>query len=66
MDHLEKFADVIGIGIYSDAVEQFYPKHVVINNIADLEGTVMDKLGQALLGKRFVVDNSQLLDVLRA
>ena len=66
VDHLEKFADVIGIGIYSDAVEQFYPKHVVINNIADLEGTVMDKLGQALLGKRFVVDNSQLLDVLRA
>ena len=66
VDHVETFADVIGIGIYSDAVEQFYPKHIVVKDIKDLEGVVMDKLGQALLGKRFVVDNAQLLDVVRA
>jgi len=66
VDHVETFADVIGIGIYSDAVEQFYPKHIVVRDIKDLEGVVMDKLGQALLGKRFVVDNAQLLDVVRA
>ena len=54
--------DVIGIGIQSDAVSQFYPKWVEINDLDDLEGAVMDKLAQALLGTRFQVDNSKLFN----
>ena len=54
--------DVIGIGIRSDAVSQFYPKYVVVNDLKDLEGAVMDKLGQALMGTRFQVDNSKLFN----
>lgn len=53
--------DLIGIGIMSTAVSQFYPKHVVCNKIADLPGTIMDKVARALLGENFQVDNSKLL-----
>lgn len=57
--------DVMGIGIMSDSVQQFYPKWVVVNALADLEGAVMDQVGKALMGKRFQVDNSKLFDVSR-
>ena len=57
--------DVMGVGIQSDAVQQFYPKWVVVNALSDLEGAVMDQVGKALMGSRFQVDNSKLFDVSR-
>ena len=57
--------DVIGIGIQSDAVSQFYPKWIEVHDLKDLEGAVMDKLGQALMGTRFQVDNSKLFNASR-
>jgi hypothetical protein len=41
--------DVVGIGIRSNAVEKFYPKSVVLNDVADLPGTVMQRLKEMLL-----------------
>jgi cobaltochelatase CobT len=55
--------DIMGVGILDDSVERYYPKHVVINNINDLAGAAMDQIARALLGERFVVDNSKLLGV---
>lgn len=57
----EKRADLVGIGIQSSAVERFYSKHVVVNDVSDLSGVVMDQLAKLLLGERFVVDNSKLI-----
>ena len=53
---------IVGIGILDGSVREFYRDHVVINDVNDLTGTVMDQLAKMLLGERFVVDNSQLLD----
>ena len=55
--------DIIGIGIMSSAVQQYYPKYVVVNSLKDLASEGMDMLSKALLGDRFVVDNSKLLSV---
>ncbi len=54
--------DIIGIGIESKAVSRFYPKYVVLDKVEDLSGAVMDKLSKALLGERFEIDNSVLLN----
>jgi cobalamin biosynthesis protein CobT len=40
--------DVIGIGIQDTAVKSFYPKHVIINDVAELPGECMKQL-KALL-----------------
>lgn len=40
--------ETIGIGIMDDAVRAFYPKHVVLNNIEELPGQVMQELRQIL------------------
>ena len=53
--------DMIGIGIQSDAVKQFYPKWVVIQSLDDLSKTVLDQIAKALLGQNFKVDNADLL-----
>ena len=55
--------DIIGLGIMDDSVERYYPKYTVINDISDLAGAAMDQLARALIGERYVVDNSKLLDV---
>lgn len=54
--------DCIGIGICSDAVSRFYPKYTVISDVNELASTGMDNLARALMGERFQVDNSKLLD----
>lgn len=59
----KKGTDVIGIGIMSDAVKQFYPKYVVLKKVEDLSGTVLDQIGKSLLGERVVMDNSMLIRV---
>lgn len=41
--------NVIGIGIQSDAVQKFYPKHVVINNVKELPATVIKELRALLI-----------------
>lgn len=60
--HHKSDTDVVGIGILSNEVEKYYPNHVVIYDLDDLTGGVMDQLAKLLLGDRFVVDNSKLLD----
>lgn len=41
---------VIGIGIMSDAVRQFYPKHIILNDVKDLPTVVMKELRQLVIG----------------
>jgi cobaltochelatase CobT len=55
--------EVIGIGILDDSVSAFYDKHVVVSSLDDLAGSAMDQIARVLLGDRFVVDNSKLLEV---
>lgn len=55
--------EVIGIGILDDSVKAFYDKHVVVSSLEDLAGSAMDQIARVLLGDRFVVDNSKLLEV---
>ena len=51
--------ELVGIGIQSDAVERFYSKHVVVNDIKDLEGEVMNQLSKLLLGERVTLDHTK-------
>jgi cobalamin biosynthesis protein CobT len=54
--------DVMGVGICSDAVSNFYPKYAVCNNIKDLPKTTIDMISKALLGGRsFQTDPKNLL-----
>ena len=55
--------DIIGLGILDESVQRYYPKYTVINDISDLAGAAMDQLARALIGERFVIDNSKLMDV---
>lgn len=41
--------NVVGIGIQSDAVNQFYPKSLVLNRVEDLPGAVIKELRRLLL-----------------
>jgi len=59
----KKGVDLIGIGIDSDAVQQFYPKWQVINDLSDLPKATMDELGKLLINDKFKVDNSDLMRV---
>jgi len=58
---MKKGIDVIGIGIQSDAVKQFYPDYHVIHDLDDLVKHCMDKIAKRLLGSRYVVDNADLI-----
>lgn len=40
---------IVGIGIQSDAVAKFYPKHLVIQNVADLPAVVIKELRHLLM-----------------
>jgi len=51
----------VGIGIMDHSVERFYPRHVVVNNVADLAGQATDLLGKVLLGEGFRADTRALL-----
>jgi len=55
--------DIIGIGILSSSVKRFYDKYVVVNSLDDLASGGMDMLSKALMGDKFVVDNSKLIRV---
>lgn len=55
--------DLVGIGILTDAVEDFYPKYTVVRSVDDLAGSAMDQLSRILLGERFQIDNSKLMAV---
>jgi cobalamin biosynthesis protein CobT len=57
---------LIGIGIMSDAVSQFYPRYQVLNSLAELPKGVLDNIARMLLGERFRVDNKDLLSADRA
>lgn len=56
-DHLRKVVkelegkgvEVVGIGIQTSAVKSFYPKNVVLNNLAELPGTTVRELAKVLL-----------------
>jgi cobalamin biosynthesis protein CobT len=57
----QKGIDLIGIGIQSKAVKQYYPKWVHCESVDDLAKNTMDMLAKALLGENFVIDNSELI-----
>lgn len=41
--------DVVGIGIQTDSVREYYPKNVVLNEVSELAGTVVKQLRAVLL-----------------
>jgi cobalamin biosynthesis protein CobT len=41
--------EVIGIGILSEAVKTFYPKHIILNNLEELPSLVMGELKKVIL-----------------
>ena len=41
--------NVVGIGIQSNSVKDFYPKSVVINNVDELPKTVIQELRHLLI-----------------
>ena len=51
----------VGIGIRDDSVSRFYPRHVVVHDVADLAGQATDLLGKVLLGEGFRADTRALL-----
>ena len=53
--------DLIGIGICDSAVGRYYPKYVVLSEVSDLPGEIMNQIAKMLLGERVVLDNSALL-----
>ncbi len=55
--------ECVGVGILSDAVRFYYPTYVVVDSLEDLATNVMDQLAKALMGKRFHVNNADLLNV---
>ena len=52
---------VIGIGICSEAVQQYYKNWVVINDVDELPGEVMSQVAKVLMGKRVVLNNKELI-----
>jgi cobaltochelatase CobT len=54
--------DIVGIGICSDAVKNFYRKHVVLNDPAEIGKTMMDQVAKLLLGQRFKASNKDLFN----
>lgn len=51
VERLSKYIDIVGIGIMSTAVERYYPKHVVLNNVSELPNTVIKQLRALLIPK---------------
>lgn len=51
VDIASKQADVVGIGIMSDAVKKFYPNSVVISDVSQLPTTCLKLLRDALIPK---------------
>lgn len=51
VERLSKYIDVVGIGIMSNAVAAYYPKHVVLNKVEELPGTVIKQLRSLLIPK---------------
>jgi len=51
----------VGIGIQSDAVQQFFPRNVVLQSVDQLGKTVLDQVARLVLGERFRVDNKDLI-----
>lgn len=58
-DHLKKVVkdlnsegiNTVGIGIDTDCVKRFYPKHVVLSDVSQLPKEVMHRLREAILAK---------------
>lgn len=53
--------ECIGIGILDASVGMFYPRHVVVNELADLGKHAVDQLAKVLLGERYIVDPASLM-----
>lgn len=52
--------DVMGVGIKSDAVSEYYPEYVVVEDLEDLAASALDIMARSLMGDRFVVNNEKL------
>lgn len=57
--------ECLGIGIQTEDVKRYYPKYTVVDSVETLAHAGMDNLARILLGERFVVDNSLLLNATR-
>ena len=57
--------DCVGIGIMSDAVEQFYPLHTVCHTLKDLPESVIGEMGKLLVSGRYQASNANLLKASR-
>lgn len=55
--------DMVGIGIQYSGLKEFFPDYVVVRSMDDLSREVMDRLAKLLLGNRFHIDNSALINV---
>ena len=49
-DVTEVGVDVLGIGIMTRSVREYYPNHIVIDSASDLESTVMNAVRDLILG----------------
>lgn len=52
---------IVGIGIATDAVRQYYDQYTVLHHVEDLGKTTLDHIARFALGERFKVDNRDLL-----
>tara|TARA_B100002019_G_scaffold87348_1_gene75698 strand:+ start:9893 stop:11983 length:2091 start_codon:yes stop_codon:yes gene_type:complete len=55
--------DMVGIGIQYSGLKEFFPDYVIVRSMDDLSREVMDRLAKLLLGNRFHIDNSALINV---
>lgn len=44
--------EIVGIGIQTQAVKRFYSKSVVVNDVSELPGEVMNQLQKVILGRK--------------
>jgi len=51
---------MVGIGIQHDGVERLYKNNAIVNDLADLDKSVIDNVARMILGERFKVDNGDL------
>lgn len=57
--------DCVGVGIMSDAVEEFYPLHTVCHTLEDLPESVIGEMGKLLVSGRYQASNANLLKASR-
>lgn len=52
--------NLVGIGIEDDSVAHYYKNYTVVNDLNDLDKTVIDNVARMVLGENFKVDNADV------